>query len=325
MSIWQSIRKALFALVCTGAAILLSPPRPVPAQRGNVSSGDTLVRCYVMTDASASGERAVNGGMSAFLLRRYASEARVKPEVNFLRDGALDSLLSGKVEVVAAMAGDSLDIPGILVSRQFGDSLVWVVRSDDPTGLLALNAWLTDLTPDYAHLKKDYLRSRRTGWQISPFDEHIKKYAAEFGWDWRLVSAVIRHESRFRIDAVSPRGAIGLMQILPYRSSAEQLSNPEFNIRAGAEHLSRMRKMFKPYSADAEQNVKFTLAAYNCGEGRVLQCIRFAESIGVDARNWDTIAVRAIPRMRTFSGKQTIPYVDSVLRTYHRYQVRYPD
>ena len=327
MSGYPLIRHLLRVTVLTVAALLLIPPFPrrYDPSRENVAAGDSLLRCYITLDGSPSGIKGVNGGMSAFLMKKYASEAHIRPQVVFLKDGAMDSLAEGKVALVAAMAGDSLPGEGFFVSRQLGDSIVWVLSGDDPAQLLALNGWITDLvvSGDYGKLKKDYLRIRRSGYRLSPYDSLIKRYALRGGWDWRLISSVIRHESHFNVDVVSPRGAIGLMQILPYKYSAEQLFQPEFNIMAGTEYLSRLRRMFKPYSADSVQNVKFTLAAYNAGEGRILECIRFAEAIGVDATYWDSIAVRAIPRMMTFSGSQTIPYVDSILRTYDKYQLRY--
>lgn len=324
------IWKYLAALVLTLAALLINPPsalRRTPA-RENVAAGDSLLRCYVTMDGSATSPKGINGGMSAFLMKKYAAQAKIAPSITFITDPeALDSLAGEGSFLVAVMMGDSIPPEGFFATREIGDSICWLLPQEYPEQLLSLNAWITDIveTGDYDRLKRDYLDLRKTGNRISPFDEFIKRYAALNGWDWRLIAAVIRHESRFKIGVVSPAGAIGLMQIIPFRHSAEMLFNPEYNVKAGTEHLSRMRKMFKPYSKDSVQNVKFTLAAYNAGEGRVLECIRFAKSIGVDATSWDSIALRSIPRMRTFSGSQTIPYVDSILRTYRKYQEKYED
>ena len=321
--------KLLSATVLTVVALLInpSPGRHDAPFWSNVAEGDSLLQCFVTMDGSPVSPKGINGGMSAFLMKKYASDIRIKPRIVFIGKDALDSLLDTDFGIVAVMMSDSLPEDGFLPTREIGDSVIWLVKAAQPDQLLGLNAWITDIVDagDYPKLKNDYLRIRRTGNRISPFDEFIKRYAAQNGWDWRLIAAVIRHESRFKTDVVSPAGAIGLMQIIPYRHSAEQLFNPEYNVMAGTEHLSRMRKMFKPYSADSVQNVKFTLAAYNAGEGRVLECIRFAKSIGVDATCWDSIARRSIPRMRTFSGAQTIPYVDSILRTYRKYQDIYDD
>ena len=325
----ERIQKILIVAACTLAAFLVCVPRPSrhSSVRENVVPADSILRCYVTMDGSTKGTKGINGGMSAFLMRKYAQETRTPTKVVFSGFEAIDCLRCGSADIVAVMMSDSIPSEGIYASREIGDSIIWLIRADEPGQLLSLDAWITDIVSegDYPKLKKDFLRVRQTGNQISPFDDIIKRYAKQNGWDWRLVAAVIRHESRFKISVVSPRGAIGLMQIIPYRYSAEQLFSPDYNVMAGTEHMSRMRKMFKPYSKDSVQNVKFTLAAYNAGEGRLLECIRFAKSIGVDATSWDSIAVRALPRMRTFSGKQTTAYVDSIIRTYHRYQLRYAD
>ena len=329
MTARELIRKILIVTACTLAALLISPPRAFRhfPRRENVIPADSILRCYVTMDGSTKGSKGINGGMSAFLMRKYAQETRTPTKVVFSGFEALDCLLSGSADIVAVRMSDSIPPEGVFPTREIGDSMIWLIRSDEPGQLLALDAWIADivLEGDYPKLKKDFLKVRLTGNQISPFDDIIKRYSKQNGWDWRLVAAVIRHESRFKIDVVSPRGAIGLMQIIPYRYSAEQLFSPDYNVMAGTEHMSRMRNMFKPYSKDSVQNVKFTLAAYNAGEGRLLECIRFAKSIGVDATSWDSIATRALPRMRTFSGKQTTAYVDSILNTYQKYQFRYAD
>lgn len=50
---------------------------------------------------------------------------------------------------------------------------------------------------------------------ISVYDELIRSVSEEEGYDWRLMSAIAYHESRFSPDIVSKRGAAGLMQIMP--------------------------------------------------------------------------------------------------------------
>ena len=74
--------------------------------------------------------------------------------------------------------------------------------------------------------------------------------------------------------------------------------------------------------------VKFTLAAYNAGEGRIADCRNFASEKGYDRNSWDEIQ-KIIPLMREdsilnepsvklgkFQGYETITYVDSILKLY---------
>ncbi len=89
----------------------------------------------------------------------------------------------------------------------------------------------------------------------------IQKYGDEFDVDPALVRAVIRAESAFEARAVSPKGAGGLMQLMPRTAESYgvyDLHSAEENIRGGVEHL---RWLLDRY----EENVKLALAAYNAG------------------------------------------------------------
>ncbi|RPH35137.1 lytic transglycosylase domain-containing protein, partial [bacterium] len=107
---------------------------------------------------------------------------------------------------------------------------------------------------------------------IAQYGTTIKRYAHEYGFDWRLILAVMKQESRFMPEAESEKGASGLMQIMPVtgaevaRSLAlEDLSHPGANIRGGVYYL---RKLYDLYdgSGDADR-LKLTLASYNAGAG----------------------------------------------------------
>jgi soluble lytic murein transglycosylase-like protein len=83
--------------------------------------------------------------------------------------------------------------------------------------------------------------------------------------DPALIRAVIRQESGFHPCAVSPKGAMGLMQLMPDTAEQFKLSDPfnaTENVRAGAEFLKQLLDRFKG-------DLKLTLAAYNAGPGRV--------------------------------------------------------
>lgn len=104
----------------------------------------------------------------------------------------------------------------------------------------------------------------------SPFQREIAKAASEFKVDPALVHAVIQVESGYNAGAISPKGAQGLMQLLPDTArrfgvaSTELLWKPERNIRAGVAYLSSLLEMFG-------QDLPLVLAAYNAGENAVLR------------------------------------------------------
>jgi len=97
------------------------------------------------------------------------------------------------------------------------------------------------------------------------YEVSIQKAAARYGLNADLIRAVIRAESAGKQDAVSSKGAQGLMQLMP--ATARQYGvvdpfDPEQNIDGGSKYLSYL---FTRYGG----NTKLALAAYNAGEGTV--------------------------------------------------------
>lgn len=95
----------------------------------------------------------------------------------------------------------------------------------------------------------------------------INEVAAEVKIAPALLHAVIATESRYNSDALSPRGAIGLMQLMPetaLRFGAPDPYNPRDNVLAGANYLKFLLKLFG-------NDMELALAAYNAGHNAVLR------------------------------------------------------
>jgi soluble lytic murein transglycosylase len=151
-----------------------------------------------------------------------------------------------------------------------------------------------------------------------PYKEIIYHYALENNVDPILVVSVMRTESKFASAAKSPKGAAGLMQMMPETAewvaqqsgvldfSLEQLNNPEVSIRLGTWYLASLKKEFK-------DNEVLVLAAYNGGRGNVKQWMR--------QYDWpaDFTAIEQIP------FKETREYVGKVLLNKQHYQELYHD
>jgi hypothetical protein len=96
----------------------------------------------------------------------------------------------------------------------------------------------------------------------------IHKYAQIYGVDPSLVRAVMRHESGFNTTAVSPKGAQGLMQLMPGTAALMGVKNPldpEQNIAGGVGYLRNCLDRF-------QHNVPLAVAAYNAGPEAVARC-----------------------------------------------------
>lgn len=99
------------------------------------------------------------------------------------------------------------------------------------------------------------------------FDHHIISACKRYGVDPYLVKAIIRAESNFDPDAVSPKNAQGLMQIMPATAKDYEVDNtfdPGTNIEGGVRILKDLIEYF-------DGNIKLALAAYNAGKYAVIK------------------------------------------------------
>lgn len=172
------------------------------------------------------------------------------------------------------------DVP----SRQ---SRVPLVTSRDLTAALADEPRQFTLLPEETGRE-----ARRRILNDLPFGSTMAAVAERHEVDGLLLAAVVETESRFRPTAVSPRGAVGLMQVQPATGAmygAQNLSDPRVNLDVGSRYL---RQLLRDYKG----NLELALAAYNAGPAAV-------ERYG------------GVPPFR-----ETRDYVKRVLRRYEEHQ-----
>lgn len=103
--------------------------------------------------------------------------------------------------------------------------------------------------------------------RVSAYDSVVRQAARAYQMDEALVRAVIHTESAYNPGAVSPKGASGLMQLMPdtaTRYGVRDIFDPVENIYAGVHYLHDLKAMFNG-------NMQLTVAAYNAGEKAVLR------------------------------------------------------
>lgn len=101
--------------------------------------------------------------------------------------------------------------------------------------------------------------------QNNSLDAHLHQTAHQYGVNPLLIKAIIKAESNYQANARSPKGALGLMQVLPTTAaqySNYNLLNPKENITVGTRHFAYLMSKY-------QGQVHLALAAYNAGEGNV--------------------------------------------------------
>ena len=177
---------------------------------------------------------------------------------------------------------------------------------------------------------------------ISQYDAFFRKYAPSIDWDWRLLAAVAYEESRFDNSATSWAGAAGVMQIMPRTAAlnglpASQIRDPERNIATCVRIFKILDDLLRKKVPSPDERLKFVLASYNAGQGHILDAIALAGKYGMDNRVWDSNVRDAllmksrqeyytdpVVRHGYFHAKETVSYVDRVLRTYDYYKAHAP-
>ena len=125
-----------------------------------------------------------------------------------------------------------------------------------------------------ARIERESTSGKRTGWRDRDWttgntriDDLIRVNGTRFGVDPYLVFCVIEHESHFHVRALSPKGARGLMQLMPgtgSRFGVRRPFDPAENIFGGTQYLKELLAMFGG-------RLDLALASYNAGEGAVLK------------------------------------------------------
>ena len=311
---------------------------------GRTSSfiGEELT-CAIELGDDMYGAKGLKTGFSYELLNKFAKDNRcdIKIVTSSKGQNYADSLKNGDIDILISPYADSV-IEANGSARQIDEHTVWTMGDTDVRKIRTFDVWMSHIkgSHEFDELKDKYFKAYNphkraakgvTSDRVSPYDELIKKYAKELGWDWRMLAAVVYQESKFSINSVSHRGAVGLMQVMPQTGlyyGVEDLTDPEQNLIAGTSHLKRLQNLYIKSGMDQKDLVRFTLAAYNAGEGRIADCRNFAASRNVDRNSWDTI-VSIIPLMREdsileeesvklgkFKGHETIAYIDNIMSLY---------
>lgn len=187
-----------------------------------------------------------------YLLFGFASDASA--DIVVFKTGRTMSVQSYTVEGEHARLvlrdGGEVAFPVSMVARVEPDEVAYPVPAGEMPAALPVQALQAPGITD------NVLKAR-------PFADLIATVAADQHVDARLVHAVIEQESNYQARARSPKGAQGLMQLMPATARQYGVRNsydPQANVTAGVRHLKDLMTRFE---------LPLALAAYNAGEGTI--------------------------------------------------------
>jgi len=209
---------------------------------------------YRLNGTSQSASRTIRS-----IEDRYKVVASTAPAVKVVSDGN-NSPIAKVVTMIYLVDGASLQVDEV---RQVPDG-AWYNR--DKLSIFLASDRISRI--ERKQIDAGVPEWKDTGWSSgnTTIDQHIRKSATRFDIDPYLVFLVIEQESHFHPKVVSPKGAMGLMQLMPgtaRRFGVLRPFDPSENIRGGTQYLKQLLTMFNG-------RVDLALASYNPGEGRVL-------------------------------------------------------
>ncbi|MBL8709277.1 MAG: lytic transglycosylase F [Rhodospirillaceae bacterium] len=218
-----------------------------------------------------------------------------------------------------------------------GGTIAWAVRKDSPLLQAEIAEFMKDhkigttfgntILKRYAMSTKA-LKNAYSDEAVAKFKSLValfNKYAQQYHFDHLMMVAQGFQESQLDQSVKSPRGAVGIMQLLPSTATDPVVGisgidkDAEKNIHAGIKYMSVLRRKYLDDPAIDEKNrTLMTFAAYNAGPGNLRKFRRLAEKDGFDPNVWfGNVEVAAAKIV----GSETVQYVSNIYKYYVAYRL----
>ncbi|MCU1719652.1 lytic transglycosylase F [Pseudomonas sp. 5P_3.1_Bac2] len=218
-----------------------------------------------------------------------------------------------------------------------GAHFAWAIRHNSPLLKQQLAAFVAkhkggtafgnSLYRKYVKNSKRVLNAVSQG-ELKKFNELVglfEKHAGTYEFDYLMLMAQGFQESQLNQSARSPRGAVGVMQLLPSTAADPSVgirgidSSADKNIEAGSKY---MRVLADKYLNEPEltpvNRTLLSFAAYNAGPGNLRKFRRLAEKSGLDKNVWFGNVEHAAARV---VGRETVDYVGNIYKYYVAYKL----
>ena len=322
---WEGMIPALMKGKCSliAASMTIMPKRK---KLVSFSNGYMPIQQYIIIHRNNKSIRCpedlagktvhVRGGTSyeekLNLLKNKGIDLEIKLHDDLPTEELIRQVAEGKIEITIADSNIALlnqryypqAILACPISEQ--EFLGWAVNRNARNLLYRINCFFKTIKEN-GHLNELYNKyytniddfdyvdlrvyHRRLKSRLPKYKKIIMEAADYHGFDWRLIAAQIYQESHFNSKARSRSGAKGLMQLT--RSTARSLGvknilNPEQNINGGVQHLKDLYNYFE--NAESSNRLFIALAAYNVGQGHILDARNIAREMNLDPNKWSSLS-----------------------------------
>lgn len=231
---------------------------------------------------------------------------------------------------------DKIQVRDDLVVNEGGD-IAWAIRKGSPLLKVEINefmkthrqgsAFLNQLIRKYVKNTK-FVNNATSKAEMEKFERVVgffQKYASEYDFDYLMLLAQGYQESQLDQSARSPRGAVGIMQLLPETAASPEVGitgidkDAEKNVHAGTRYLRRLSDRYlNDPGIDQKNKTLMAFAAYNAGPGNLNKFRRLAEKSGLNKDIWFNNVEIASARV---VGRETPEYVSNIYKYYVAYRL----
>jgi membrane-bound lytic murein transglycosylase MltF len=172
-----------------------------------------------------------------------------------------------------------------------------------------------------------WVKDSTTSTEMQKFDRYyayFKQYAAQFDFDYLMLAALGYQESQLNQNKRSPRGAVGIMQVIPKYAAAspigvKNVTEAQGNIEAGAKILNHIADTYfdDPGLTPLERTL-MVFASYNAGPTRIARLRKQAREQGLNPNEWFDNVEFAVARD---VGQETVDYVSNIYKYYTAYRL----
>jgi len=268
----------------------------------------------------------------------------IKADEDLETEDILEMVNSGAIEITLSdshIAGiwsevlKNLQVYGEVTLRS-GTQIAWMVRKNNPELKASLNQFLKKHRKGTllgnVYFNRYYKDNRwiknplRVGEEkkLQQSKPLFKKYAAQYGFDWRFIMAVAYQESGLDNNKKNPSGAVGIMQVRPETAKDKHVGIDnvhllENNIHAAVKYLAFLRdRYYRAPEIRPRDRVRLTVASYNAGPAKIRRARSLAKEMNLDSNRW----FRHV-ELATLSlvGQETVRYVSNINKYYNIYRL----